>query len=575
MASKAFDAKLGGNHHRSYGKHIQALFAALNAVVGSLIPKRPEARHTVSNTGRHFQFEHEGEDFREFLESLPDAWVAVDDRGLIVLANSQIEKMFGYDRAELLGHPIEILVPEAARKQHVAHREGYQEHPHARPMASRHMNLAGRRKDGTEFPAEISLSPLHTPKGLLVTSIIRDVTERRQAEAQRAQLILEQAARAEAEKSLQQFHDLVQDLDAVVCEAELPGGQLRFVSNRALSLLGYPLERWLGSNRAWLEHVHPEDRWRVQRFLEDVAETGSPTIEYRGVTAEGRQLWLRMMVYVTRDERNQPSRLRGLIVDFTERKQAEEAMRLSEKLAATGRLAAALAHELNNPMGAVTNLLYLIEHHPSSGEQTRAYSQTAQHEMARLVHITRQMLAFYRESTAPLDVDIPELVKTTLELYRVQAREHGIELHLHPEPVPKVLAFPGELRQVFSNLLLNALEATGPGGRIEIKVSAWREWRNPKRNGVRVTIADSGNGIAVDHRQHIFEPFFSTKGENGTGLGLWVSDGIVRKHGGFIRAHSSTRAGHSGTAFSVFLPADNPLVASSGGQKTMAARQVG
>jgi two-component system CheB/CheR fusion protein len=485
------------------------------------------------------------ESFRALVESAPDAMVGCDARGRIVLVNSQSERLFGYSRQELLGLEVEALIPAALRARHTSLRAGYIGHPHTRSMGSG-LELIAVRKDGTEFPAEVSLSPIQTERGLLITSIVRDVTERRRAEEQRAALIREQAARVEAEAAERRFRELVQDLDAIVWELDCRSGRLTFVSDRAEQLLGYATQRWLRDADCWLEHVSALDRAAVLDFLKNVIHEGPRSMEYRAVAAGGRELWLRLIVYVVRDEQNCPTQLRGLTVDITERKHSEEALRTSEKLAATGRLAASIAHEVNNPMASVTNLLYLLE--------AQRYAAIAQEEMARVSHITRQMLAFYRDSTLPVLVNFPELLDATVELYVRRVREKSINIERRFADVPALRAFPGEMRQVVSNLLLNAIEAVGESGRITVRISRSCDWTDLGRSGVRITFVDNGSGIRRENLHHIFEPFFTTKGENGTGLGLWVTQGIVRKHGGSICVASSTAPHRHGTCFSIFLP---------------------
>lgn len=514
------------------------------------------------------------DNFRTLVESAPDAIVGVNEQGRITLVNSQTEKMFGYTRQELLGQSLEILVPERFRKAHVGYRKDFNAHPVVRPMGTRSV-LTACRKDGTEFPTEISLSPIHTEKGLLVTSIIRDVTERKKSEDERAQLIREQAARAEAEAAQRRFHDLVQDLDAIVWEVDLENWMFTFVSKRAEQMLGYPLQKWTESPDFWLEHVHPDDRGAVVQLLRSVTRETPRHFEYRAIAADGRQLWLRLIVYVVRGPDNRPRQLRGLMVDITERKQAEETLRMSEKLAATGRLAASIAHEINNPMAAVTNLLYLLEARPDLDEGAQRYIHLAQEELARVAHITRQMLGFYRDSTSPVPVNLAEVLENTVELLSHQFRTDDIHVEKDFDTVPTVHAFPGEMRQVFSNLLLNSMEALGGKGCIRLRVKSSRDWRDLSRRGIRLSFADNGHGIRHEHLQHIFEPFFTTKGQNGTGLGLWVSYGIVEKHGGVIRVHSSTRAGRSGTCFSIFFPTDSAMASSPGSRSLPAAASGG
>jgi two-component system CheB/CheR fusion protein len=246
--------------------------------------------------------------------------------------------------------------------------------------------------------------------------------------------------------------------------------------------------------------------------------------------------------------------VRGVMVDVTERHRAEVALRNSEKLAATGRLAATIAHEINNPMAAVTNLMYLLEQMPGLDPTAREFARIAQEELQRMAHITRQMLGFYRDTAAPVDASIPELLQNVLQLYAKRIASSGVKVETRFDKVPQVRVFPGEIRQVFSNLILNALDAVEKGGAIRVRVHPGHNWSGEGSPGVRISIADNGSGIDPALRHRIFEPFFTTKDQRGTGLGLWVCQGIVRKHGGRITVRSSKRLGRSGTCFSILLP---------------------
>jgi PAS domain S-box-containing protein len=237
--------------------------------------------------------------------------------------------------------------------------------------------------------------------------------------------------------------------------------------------------------------------------------------------------------------------------DISERNRAAEALRKTEKLAATGRLAGTMAHEINNPLEAVTNLLYLINRNSSLDDKTREYTRMAISEVDRIGHIARQALGFYREAAAPVDVNVSDLVGNIVQLYAAGAQNKAVHIETQLETQATVPAFPGEMRQVFSNLIVNAVDAVPRGGVIKIKVKHARDWKSGAL-GIRVMVSDNGPGIPPSARSHIFEPFFTTKGERGTGVGLWVSQGVVEKHGGNIRMKSSTGARH-GTTFSVFL----------------------
>ncbi len=257
--------------------------------------------------------------------------------------------------------------------------------------------------------------------------------------------------------------------------------------------------------------------------------------------------WFDVHAYPTRE---------GIAVffrDVTTRRKSEQALRLSEKLAAAGRLAASIAHEINNPLEAVTNLLYILESDSGLTPAGLQFLKTAEGEVARVSHIANQTLRFYRQSTRPTRVMMSDVLESVISLHNLRHRDPGIifdRRYRHSEPF---VAFEGELRQVFANLIGNAADALLPNGRIVLRIQNSMDWRN-QRKGVRVTVADNGHGMNRETVRRLFEPFFSTKGTIGTGLGLWVSKEIVEKHGGFIRMRSSQTLPRNGTSFTVFLP---------------------
>jgi signal transduction histidine kinase len=242
--------------------------------------------------------------------------------------------------------------------------------------------------------------------------------------------------------------------------------------------------------------------------------------------------------------------LRGQIA---QQRQAEEALRRSEKLAVAGRLAASIAHEINNPLEAVSNLIYLART-TSTLEAAREYLATAESELGRVAAITTETLKFYRQPNRATRVDVSEIVESLLVLYQERITSSNITVRTSLD-APSIVAFGGELRQMFSNLLSNAIDATR-GGRITIRVRrAVDPWGS---EGVRVVVADTGTGIPDAVKATIFEPFVTTKGSRGSGLGLWVASEVVRKQGGSMRVKSCSRADRHGTVFSVFLPAIAP-----------------
>jgi C4-dicarboxylate-specific signal transduction histidine kinase len=239
--------------------------------------------------------------------------------------------------------------------------------------------------------------------------------------------------------------------------------------------------------------------------------------------------------------------------DIGEQKRLEEGLHHSEKLAATGRLAAAIAHEINNPLESVTNLLYLLQNQCPLDDRTRQSTWPGKKSRASCTSPGRRW-ASTASRRCPVGIHISELLENVLELYgrRIHSRRIRVERCFRREP--EIRVFPGEMRQVFSNLVVNALEAVGGDCEVKLHVFESRDWRRPERHGVRVVIADNGPGIPPEHRRHLFEPFYTTKGEGGTGLGLWLSRGIIHKYGGDIRVRYSVHPDHRGTVLSIFLP---------------------
>ncbi|HSK42992.1 MAG TPA: PAS domain S-box protein, partial [Candidatus Binatia bacterium] len=294
--------------------------------------------------------------------------------------------------------------------------------------------------------------------------------------------------------------------------------------------------------------------------LDKVYQTGEPFVA-SGLSLSiartpGQPLEERYLDFVYQPMREPDDKISGILVlgvDVTEHKRAQSALLQSEKLAAVGRLSASIAHEINNPLEAVTNLLYLINQEKDLPEQARSFTHLAQQELARVSQIATQTLRFYRQPTARTDVRVSEQLDSVLKLYQGRLSSAGVEVVRDYRAAAPLLAFEGELRQVFTNLVGNALDASRNGGKMTLRTREATDWRTG-RKGVRVTVADRGHGMSKETLHRIFEPFFSTKGITGTGLGLWVTLGIIQKHEGRIKVRSSESPSHHGTVFSVFIP---------------------
>jgi signal transduction histidine kinase len=248
--------------------------------------------------------------------------------------------------------------------------------------------------------------------------------------------------------------------------------------------------------------------------------------------------------------------------DVTMERRTQDALLANEKLVVAGRLAATIAHEIHNPLDSVSNLLYLMRT-GATPEESVQFMAMAEQELARVTQISRAMLGLYRESHAPVPVDLKEMLDEILLLMERRFLDMGVTIQKELPSGIVVEGFPAELRQVFSNLIANAGEAVGAGGTVRITVKpqgAGEEFAGLKTEaGALVEIADNGPGISEDVQAHLFQPFFTTKGEEGTGLGLWVSRGIVNKHGGRIHVESRTGADLHGTVMTVFLAAKPDL----------------
>ena len=236
--------------------------------------------------------------------------------------------------------------------------------------------------------------------------------------------------------------------------------------------------------------------------------------------------------------------------------QITSALRENQKLIAIGRLTASIAHEINNPLESIANLLFLLDKEEGLSPQAKSYLDLAQRELGRVVQISKQTLNFYRETPTPVPVHIDQLLEEVLVLYRRRIEEKRLQIRRQYGSQQTVTVFPGEMRQVLSNLIVNAIEAMPDEGTLWLRLRSAVQWPEGKVRGLRITIADNGIGIDPETRKNLGLPFVTTKGHEGTGLGLWVALSILRRHGGQLRTYSSTDPTRHGTVFNMFLPAN-------------------
>ena len=473
------------------------------------------------------------ERFRLLFEQTPDGIIVLDSAGRYTDVNHAGAEMFGYTREEFLRLRLgDLLVADELPRlsSEVAELGG---------GAITRKEWRCRRKDGSEFCGEVVGRQLPDGGSL---GVVRDMSERTRAEEalhssqERMTAIIESA------------------MDAVIT---IGADQRILVFNAAAErVFGCPAAETIGHS---LERFIPAaSREAHRRHVEAFATSGTTSRSMQspgilsGLRANGEEFPLEATIsqVTVSGERLYTVILR----DLTQRFQTEQALIRSEKLASVGRMAATIAHEINNPLAAVTNTLYLAKE-AKDIESAHHYLEIADGELRRIAHITRQSLGFYRESNAPTRMSVNAVLESAVDLLKSRIKVKDAVIEKQWDGDVHVTAVAGELRQVFTNILSNSLDAIDEKGAIKLRVSTSAACKNGDRC-VRVTVADNGKGISARSRQHLFEPFFTTKGTTGTGLGLWVSNQIVNRHGGTIRMRSSTHGARRGTVFSVVLPVE-------------------
>jgi PAS domain S-box-containing protein len=301
------------------------------------------------------------------------------------------------------------------------------------------------------------------------------------------------------------------------------------------------------------ELTHPEDQARHRGLLEQLlaAEIPGFVIEKRYLRGDGNPVWVRNSVTLVKDDQHQ-SHVISICEDISQHKLAEQALEKQEQMAAMGRLISSILHEINNPLEAAFNLLFLAQGAVNL-EDARPFLRAAEEQLSRASEITAQGLQFHRQPSYPASANVIFLMQSVLALFKEKLRLARVEVTLEAQDAPELLCFAGELRQVFVNLIGNAVESIKNGGRIVIRVRPGTSWQTGDR-GVRITIADTGSGMTLETRKHMYDAFYTTKGSGGSGLGLWVTARIVRKHRGLIYVRSRRGAQGGGSAFILVFP---------------------
>jgi PAS domain S-box-containing protein len=466
------------------------------------------------------QTEGQMQHWQALLDSAGVGIWGLDLEGNCTFVNRMARSTFGFDSEELVGRNMHELV-------HHHYPDGRRFPDEECPIYDvvRNNKIVRRamdtmfRKNGSSFLAEVSAHPV-TVKGSVVGVVVtfREVTELR-----------------EQQEELWKAYELAErktaELDAVI--ESIPHGV--YIATLDAKLRSNQVGKMMSGGE------FPAELKTLEKALAGEGATETVKTADRWIRSVAAPIFLNGRI------------LGGVAVnsDVTQVRLQDEALRRSEKLAAVGQLAASIAHEINNPLESITNLLYLIRQSESM-EDVQHYTMLAQGELARVTEITLQTLRFNRQQSKPAEVDMAELLRTVMALYTGRIMVRGVDAEMKLIPSPRVVSLEGEIRQVVNNLVRNALDAMSSGGRLLVRLHPQRNWRSGAK-GVRLTVGDTGEGIRPEMRAHLFEPFQTTKELTGTGLGLWVCKGIVEKHCGFIRTR--TRCDHRhGTVFAVWLP---------------------
>ena len=519
----------------------------------------------------------------DLLETLPDAIVAVDRDGTIVQVNAQAQELFGYRRDELIGQKVEMLVPESYRSQHHRHRENFAEAPKTRRMGA-DLDLYGRRRNGSEFPVEVSLSPVSTENGTFVLSAIRDISDRKK--------IAEELRRAHEElyrRTVEQLGEyrsrlalIIDSSDDAIIGKNLDGTMISW-NKGAERIYGYTPEEVIGKHISLLA---PGDRPdEIPEILQKIARGESVEhFESVRVTKDGRQLDVSISVSPLRDAKGEIIGASAIARDITAQKRAESQLHQSQKMEAIGRLAGGVAHDFNNILGIINASTEFLRDRLDPVAEPSRYVENITKTVERGSALTRQLLAFSRTpAIQPCILDLNERLKDISRLLRPLMGDDVEVLIVSRSPSAVVEADPGQLDQILVNLAVNARDAMPRGGKFILETRAekfdepFADQHQAMAAGkyVLLAVSDTGSGMDEATVSRIFEPFFTTKEMGkGTGLGLSTVYGIVKQSAGHILVYSEP--GH-GTTFKIYLPsADHKIgLASKPEVETVAPKRQG
>jgi PAS domain S-box-containing protein len=463
------------------------------------------------------------------VDSSDDAIISKDLDGIILSWNDAACRIFGYSADEIVGRSIRTLIPSDM--------QGEEDNILAKVRAGErisHYETTRVRKSGERFPISATISPIKDASGEIVgaSKVARDVSERTRNDQSRFQLAA-----------------IVDTADDAIVSKDL-NGIVKTWNQGAARMFGYTPEEMVGQPvlRLIPEELHYEEDEILRKL-----RAGERVDHYHTVRMKksGERVDVSVTISLIRDASGRVIGASKIARDISDRKRMELLLIQSEKIAATGRMAAAIAHEINNPLESLINLIFLARKNSPPGGKAHAHLVTAEQELERVAHIARQTLGYYRDTGQHAEVHFYELIENVLMVYRAKCIANEITVTTRFNDIQKISVSRGEMLQVFSNIITNAIDAMQGGGNLSIIT---KKVAGPNGEGIQIVIHDSGIGIPQEHLDKIFEPFFTTKGNLGTGIGLWIARQLAERHGGQISIASSTQSGNSGTSVTIFIP---------------------
>ena len=524
----------GLRHHHTKGRRMLGTSRFFGVVSDITIQKRSEE-----------SLSRREEEFRSLADSMPQlVWIA-DPQGYIQWFNERWYEYTGTTADQNCGwgwrsaHDPDRL-PEVLRRWQASLESGQ----------TFEMVFPLRGKDGKYKPFLTRAVAIRDGSGAITrwfgtnTDISGEFEIRRQIEESQSKL-------KTALDASQRLAAIVESSDDAIIGKDL-NGIVTSWNPCAERMFGYTAQEMIDQS---IKKIIPSEIFSDEDRIMSAVARGEPTEHFETIRRrkDGECIEVSLTLSPVYSEEGIIVGVASISRDISQQKKVEKALHTTERLATVGRLAATIAHEINNPLEAVTNLVFLAQN-CMKDRDGKMFLQQAQQELARVALLTKQTLGFYRENKGARELTLGELVNPLVSVFSARARNKQLSIETEIRQDPVLVGIPGEIRQLFANLLNNSIDAAPDRGRILVRVSASHERKGEMRPGVRLTVCDNGPGIPSETRKKLFEPFFTTKRDVGTGLGLWVSSNILRKHEGTIRVRSSILPGRSWTVFSVFFP---------------------